>query len=127
MAKKAKKAKKTGRRPTPQEQALIEQILDEMKESVLYGLSPKTFVNDNVEKQLRITMRPKVFRRLLALGNWEMEKARPLLVAQHMGQIAKLLAKGDTVDLTVADAARVAAKADENCPRSGSGGGDWCF
>jgi hypothetical protein len=123
----AKKATTAAKPPTAKEKAEIEKILDEMKERVLAGMHPKTFANTAVERGLRITMRPKILRRLREGGVWASEKARALLVAKHMGQIAKLLAKGAKVDLNVADAARVAVKNDENCPRLGVGRGDWCF
>jgi hypothetical protein len=127
MAKKAKKAAAKSSGPTAKERAEIEQILDQMKVRVLQGMSPNVFKNSTVERGLRITMRPKILRRMRAGGKWAKEKERPLLVAEHMGQIAKILAKGSKVDLNVANAARVAVKSDENCQRQAAGGGDWCF
>jgi len=133
MAKKAQAAAKSRANPTPGQAKEIEAILDELKVEVLNGMGGKTFAppanaeDPTVEELLRRAMRPKIFRRLLGGGVWLVEKKRPLLVAYHMGQIASLLATGRSVDFNVADAARVAVKSDENCPRTAAGGGDWCF
>lgn len=129
MAKKAKTAKTAAKSSgqTAKERAEVEQILDEMKARVLQGMRPKRFASDAVERALRITMRPRILRRLRDGGVWASDRTRALRVALHMGQIAKLLASGATVDINVADAARVAVKNDEHCPRAHGGRGDWCF
>jgi hypothetical protein len=101
-------------------------ILDEMKTSVKKGLGRKVF-GKGVEDALKTIMRPKIKRRLTAGGIWAKEKSNPLKVARHMGQIAALLSRTNTVDISVASAALDAVKSDEHCRRGAIGGGDWCF
>jgi hypothetical protein len=103
----------------------IEKILDEMKKLIEIGMSPKTF-DTGVEEELRIAMRPKVKKRIDGGGDWESERDNPLICALHMGQIAKVLAKGSKVSKNVARAAFFAAQNDEHCTKGGVGGGDWC-
>ncbi len=103
----------------------IEAILDELKELILLGMKPKTFDN-GVEEELRKLMRPKVKKRIDDGGVWENERDNPLICGLHMGQIAKLLAKGSKVTLNVAVAAFRAAQNDEHCTKGAGGGGDWC-
>src|SRR5687768_11574883 len=116
----AKKAEKTPTIPPAKLTAMANAILDEMKTSVVEGLAGKKF-DAGVEDALKAIMRPKIKRRLKDGGNWEKEKPNPLTVALHMGQIAALLSKTKTVDISVATVALDAVKSDEHCKRGSSG------
>lgn len=121
MAKKAAKS-------TAAQLKEIDDILDDMREAVRVGLGDKK-LGSGVEAALRAIMKPKIKRRLDKGGDWDKEKANPLIVAEHMGQIAALISKTKKVDISCAEAALTAVKSDEFCERKsgGLGGGDWCF
>lgn len=122
----AKTATKKVRIPNATLTLMANAILAEMKTSVKKGLGRKAF-GKGVEDALKTIMRPKIRRRLTAGGVWAMEKGNPLKVAKHMGQIAALLSRTNTVDIAVATVALDAVKSDEHCRRGSAGGGDWCF
>ena len=106
----------------PQE---VEDILDEMKILVDLGIKPKAF-DTGVEEEVRKAMRPKIKKRIEAGGDWEAERGNPLICAMHLGEIAKILSKGNKVSKNVAKAALVAIQNDEHCTIGSTGGGDWC-
>jgi hypothetical protein len=100
-------------------------ILEECRQAVYKGLGGKQLHAD-ADTLLVMTFKPKIQNRLDAGGVWEDEKANPLIVAEHLGQIAAILTQGDEVSPTVAKAAAVAIQHDQLCP-SGGGTGQWCF
>ena len=102
-----------------------DEILDECREAVKRGLGPKS-LNAAADGALVTFFKAKIKKRLKQRGaDWEKEKANPLIVAEHLGQIAAILSKTNTVGPAAAKAAAVAVKHDQVCP-AGGGGGQWC-
>lgn len=80
-----KKAAKQPKMTAAQLRSEIDAVLDDMGEAVKAGLGEKK-LGSGVENALRAIMGPKIKRRLNAGGDWDQEKARALIVADHMGQ-----------------------------------------
>jgi hypothetical protein len=104
--------------------AAADAILQECRDAVDKGLGGKK-LSKAADNGLDAFFRPKIKRRLKKGGDWEKEKAKPLIVAEHLGQVAAILSHGSQVSAAVAKAAAVAAKHDEVCP-AGGGAGQWC-
>lgn len=110
-------------------------ILGECKVKVLAGLSGKT-LDPAAETALEDFFGPKIKKRKDSpprLDDWDkadpsgigLVKDKPLLVADHLGQICAILSKGNVVTKKVAKVAAAAVQKDENCVTA-LGAGDWC-
>ena len=99
-------------------------ILDECRKAVKIGLGAKS-LSAAADAALISFFKAKIKKRLKNGGDWDKEKAKPLIVAEHLGQIAAILSTTNTVSPTQAKAAAVACKHDQVCP-SGGGTGQWC-
>ena len=103
----------------------VDNILAECTTHVQIGLGNKT-LSAGAKAQLDGYYGPKIQNRLNNGGVWNNEKAKPLVVAEHLGQICAILSTGNTISVAVAMAAANAVRSDETCP-AGMGAGQWCF
>jgi hypothetical protein len=134
-AKKAAKAKKTAKSKKPKgswkKDARVLAIIAECKTAVMKGVGSKTF-DSRAEQALNSFFGLKIQRRKDQRDDWDKAlpsggyvKDKPLMVANHLGQICAILSDGAVVNRVVALAAAKAVQKDQTCTTA-LGRGDWC-